>query len=43
MSFTFGLLTSKEGLMEEEMATPSSRLGWRILWTEDPDGVQSMG
>ena len=25
------------------MATPSSILAWRIPWTEEPDGLQSMG
>ena len=28
---------------EEEMATHSSILAWRIPWTEEPDGPQSMG
>ena len=28
---------------EEGMATHSSILAWRISWTEEPDGVQSMG
>ena len=26
-----------------EMETHSSTLAWRILWTEDPGGLQSMG
>ena len=25
------------------MATHSNMLAWRIPWTEDPDGLQSMG
>ena len=25
------------------MATHSSILAWRILWTEEPGGLQSMG
>ena len=29
--------------LEEEMATHSSILAWRIPWTEDPSWVQSMG
>ena len=29
--------------LEEGMATHSSFLGWRILWTEKPSGLQSMG
>ena len=29
--------------MEEGMATHSSILAWRIPWTEEPAGLQSMG
>ena len=29
--------------MEKEMATHSSMLAWRIAWTEEPGGLQSMG
>ena len=29
--------------LEKEMATPSSVLHWRILWTEKPSGLQPMG
>ena len=29
--------------LEKEMATRSSTLAWRILWTEEPDRLQSMG
>ena len=29
--------------LEEDMATRSSILAWRIPWTEEPGGVQSMG
>ena len=28
--------------LEEGMATHSSILAWRILWTEEPDGLLSM-
>ena len=28
---------------EEEMATHSSVLAWRIPWTEEPGGLQSVG
>ena len=28
---------------EEGMATHSSILSWRVPWTEEPDGPQSMG
>ena len=29
--------------LEEEMTTPCSMLAWRIPWTEEPGGLQSMG
>ena len=29
--------------LEEEMATYSSILAWRIPWTEEPGGLQSVG
>ena len=29
--------------LEKEMATHSSTLAWRIPWTEEPGGLQSMG
>jgi len=29
--------------LEKEMATCSSILAWRIPWTEEPGGLQSMG
>ena len=29
--------------LEESMATHSSVLAWRIPWTEEPGGLQSMG
>ena len=29
--------------MEKAMATHSSTIAWRIQWTEEPDGLQSMG
>ena len=32
-----------EDPMEEGMATHSSVLAWRIPWTEEPGGLQSMG
>ena len=31
-----------EDPLEKEMATHSSILAWRILWTEEPGGLQSM-
>ena len=33
----------KEDPLEEEMATHSSILAWRIPQTEEPGGLQSMG
>ena len=33
----------REDPLEEGMATHSSMLAWRIPWTEEPDGLQSMG
>ena len=32
-----------EDPLEEEMATHSSILVWRIPWTEEPSGLQPMG
>ena len=29
--------------LEEEMATYSSILAWKIPWTEEPGGLQSIG
>ena len=33
----------REDPLEEEMATHSSILAWRIPWTEEPGRLQSMG
>ena len=33
----------QEDALEEEMATHSSTLAWRIPWREEPGGRQSMG
>ena len=33
----------REDPLEKEMATHSSTLAWRIPWTEEPGGLQSMG
>ena len=33
----------QEDPLEKEMAIHSSILGWRIPWTEEPGGLQSMG
>ena len=32
-----------EDLLKEEIATHFSILAWRIPWTEEPGGLQSMG
>ena len=32
-----------EDALEKEMVTHSSILAWRIPWTEQPGGLQSMG
>ena len=32
-----------EDSLEEEMATPSGILAWRIPWTEEPGRLQSIG
>ena len=34
---------SWEDPLEKEMASQSSILAWEIPWTEEPDGLQSMG
>ena len=33
----------QEDPLEKVMATHSSILAWRIPWTEEPGGLQSMG
>ena len=33
----------QEDPLEKGMATHFRILAWRILWTEEPDGLQSMG
>ena len=33
----------QEDPLEEEMATHSRILAWRIPWTEEPGGLQSVG
>ena len=37
------LISGSGGSLEMGMATHSSILTWRILWTEEPGGLQSMG
>ena len=38
-----GSISGQENLMREAMATHSNTLAWRIPWTEEPGGVQSIG
>ena len=40
---TPGLIPGWEDPLEEEIATPSSILAWRIPWTEEAGGLQSRG
>ena len=37
------LSPGQEDPLEEGMATHSSILAWRISWTEEPRGLQSIG
>ena len=34
---------SQAGALDEELATHSNIFAWEIPWTEEPDGLQSMG
>ena len=36
-------LKGQEDPLEKEMATHFSNLAWKIPWTEEPGGLQSMG
>ena len=38
-----GLIPESERPLEKEMANHSSILAWKIPWTEEPSGLQSMG
>ena len=38
-----GSILAQEDPLEEETATPSSILAWRVPWTEEPGGLQSTG
>ena len=38
-----GLISGSEDPLEEGMATHPSILAWKIPWTEEPGGLQSMG
>ena len=43
MQETWVLSLGQEDPLEKGMATYSSILVWRIPWTEEPGGLQSMG
>ena len=43
MQETQVLSLGQEDPLEKELATHSSILVWRIPWTEEPGGLQSMG
>ena len=38
-----GSIPGQEDLLEKEMVTHSSILGWKIPWTEKPGKLQAMG
>ena len=38
-----GLILGSGRSLEEDMANHSSILAWRILWTEGPGGLRSIG
>ena len=40
---TWGPSLGQEDPLEKGMAMHSSILAWRIPWTEEPGGLQSMG
>ena len=37
-----GSIPGSRSSLEEEMATHASILAWRILWTEEPGGLQPL-
>ena len=43
MQETKFLSLGREDPLEKEMSIHSSILAWEIPWTEEPDGLQSMG
>ena len=43
MQETQGQSLGQEDPLGKERATPSSILAWKIPWTEEPGGLQSMG
>ena len=43
MQGTWVRYLGREDPLEEEMATHSCILVWEFPWTEEPDGLESMG
>ena len=43
MQETWVQFLGQEDPLEKEMATHSSIFAWRILWTGEPGGLQSIG
>ena len=43
MQQTWAQSLGQEDLLEKKMATHSIILAWRVPWTEEPGGLQSMG
>ena len=43
MRETWAQSLGQEDPLEKEIATHSSTLAWKIPWTEEPGGLQSMG
>ena len=43
MRETWGRSLGGDGPLEMEMATHSSILAWKTLWTEEPGGLKSLG
>ena len=43
MQKTQVLFLGREDPLEKKMATHSNILAWRMSWTEEPRGLQSMG
>ena len=38
-----GSIQGSKDFMEKDMASHSNTLAWEIPWTEEPDGLQSVG
>ena len=43
MQETWVRFLGQEDPLEKEMATRSSTFAWKIPWTEEPGGLQSVG